>query len=272
MPAATPTVIAPETVRAVALDLDGTLAGADHAVSPRSLRALAALEARGVTPIMITGRTAHAAALPVRAAGLSAPTISYNGALVEVPATGERLLHRPLPRPVQEEVLALAAETGLTPTLWTATAMHIPEPGALASLLAAINDEPPQVGPLESVVGDGVLKAMLGGEPERLDAVAGLLQARLPVLMRSLDVFYETSRPEASKAPALALVLERLGVPPEACLGIGDGDTDVDWLQTIGFPVAVANARPRVRATAVRVIGHHADDGVAEFLEALFEL
>jgi hydroxymethylpyrimidine pyrophosphatase-like HAD family hydrolase len=54
--------------------------------------------------------------------------------------------------------------------------------------------------------------------------------------------------------------------------GADDADTDPEWRGTIGLPVAVANALARGRAAAATVIGHHGNDGVAEFLEELFEL
>ena len=55
-------------------------------------------------------------------------------------------------------------------------------------------------------------------------------------------------------------------------LGVGDGDNDAAWLSQIGHVAAPANARPSVRPLAAAVVGHHADDGVAAYLEVFFDL
>jgi len=263
---------APDDVAAVALDLDGTLAGADHRVSDRAIRALAALEARGVRPIIVTGRTTRAAIDPARAAGLTTPVISCNGTVVTAP-DGTRLLEADLDPAVPRDLLAAAEDTGLSPTLWTADAIHVARWDRIAELQQAINGDVPQVGPLEPIAaGRGVVKGMLGGDPDRLDACAGRLAERLPAVVRSMPEFFETINPDASKKSALAFVLDRLGIDPARTIAVGDGETDLPMFQLAGEGVAMANARDTVRAAADTVIGHHAEDGVAVFLEERFGL
>lgn len=259
-------------IRAVALDLDGSLAGADHRVSARASRALSLLQARGVTPVIVTGRTAAAARTPSEQAGLSAPVISCNGAVIEDPTTGERLWEHHLPADVVTRVLSVAQRADLTTTLWTADHVYASRRDDAVELLGMLLDEPVHVGALSSVAARPLVKAMLAGSAARLDEVADLVEAELPHMMRSMDSFFEMSAPDASKAGALREVLGRLSLTPAQCLGIGDGDTDIEWLSMVGLAVAPSNARPGVRALADRVIGHHAKDGVATFLEELFSL
>ena len=260
-------------IRAVAFDLDGSLARADHRVSPRALRALQELEARGVPPIIVTGRSVAAARVPWGQAGLSAPVISCNGAVIEDPASGEHLVEHHLPIEVVSSILDVAERVDVTPTLWTPTRIHASRRDASVALVEALNNETVAVGPLARVAShEPVVKAMLGGSKERLDAMTGFIVGEVPWMMRSLNEFFETTPPGVSKAEALRLVLDRLGVPAEACLGVGDGDTDVEWLTSIGMAVAPANARATVRDVVARVIGHHDEDGVAAFLEEFFAL
>jgi hydroxymethylpyrimidine pyrophosphatase-like HAD family hydrolase len=79
--------------------------------------------------------------------------------------------------------------------------------------------------------------------------------------------FFEAAPAGASKRDSLAQVLSFLGIDPARCVGIGDGDNDLEWLDLVGRAVAVANARPRVIELADEVIGHHDREGVADFLE-----
>ena len=262
----------PEAIAAVALDLDGSLAGADHRVSSRALRALTALEARGVSPIIVTGRMPAAARTPSVQAGLSAPVISCNGAVIEDPATGERLWEQHLPVEVVRDVLEVAERGQVTATLWSPARMYASRRDASVALLEELNGQEVTVVPLETVATEPVVKAMIAGSSGRLDELADEITGTIPLMMRSMDNFFETSPPGVSKAGALRHVLGHLGVDPGACLGVGDGDNDLEWLTMIGVAVAPAGARPSVKAVAAEVIGDHADDGVAAFLESFFDL
>jgi len=50
-------------------------------------------------------------------------------------------------------------------------------------------------------------------------------------------------------------------------MAIGDGINDVDLLQAVGMPVAVANAIPEAKAVAKAVVSSNDEDGVAEAIE-----
>ena len=54
-------------------------------------------------------------------------------------------------------------------------------------------------------------------------------------------------------------------------IAFGDNYNDIDLLQKVGWGVAVANARPEVKAVANEVTLHHKEDGVAETLSRILE-
>lgn len=254
-------------IRAVALDVDGTLAGADHSVSDRTIRVLHTAQERGLAVIIITGRARQNTIDIARAAGLRAPVISCNGSIVTDPSTGDDLRIRPMPASDLDALITLHRELDLVLTWWTPDEIHISSAGEAQELLGVLNQQPILVGdPADMPVGS-VVKAMLSASPERLDAADARIRELAPRVARSMPEFFELVAADASKWAGLAFVLERLGIAPEECLGIGDGGNDVPWLSRIGYPVAMGNARDEVHAVARHAIGHHADDGVAEFLE-----
>lgn len=259
-------------VAAVALDVDGTLAGLDHRVSPRTSRVLAALQSTGVCPIIVTGRTRAAALAIAAAAGLRAPVISCNGAIVTDPTSGGDLFSAFLGADQVARVRTFAEAHDLEVILWTPGQMYAEHASVATALLEEINGDGVALLPLGQVDPTAVVKIIVAGSSQALDAAAPVVTAEMPVLKRSMETFYETSSPGASKWESLRLVLERLGVAPEQCMGIADGDNDLEWLGQVGVPVAVANARPRVVAVAQRHIGHHADEAVADYLEEWFDL
>jgi Cof subfamily protein (haloacid dehalogenase superfamily) len=70
-----------------------------------------------------------------------------------------------------------------------------------------------------------------------------------------------------SKGKALHFVAERFGFDPINTMAIGDGINDIDLLEAVGMPVAVANAIPEAKAIARAVVSSNDEDGVAEAIE-----
>ena len=64
-------------------------------------------------------------------------------------------------------------------------------------------------------------------------------------------------------------MFDLLGLDPARAVGLGDGENDVVWMERIGTPVAMGNARPEARAAAVTVAGDYAEEGAAVFLEEI---
>jgi hypothetical protein len=79
----------------------------------------------------------------------------------------------------------------------------------------------------------------------------------------------ELLAPHVTKDAALARWCARRGVPAAEVWAFGDMPNDVPMLRWAGRGHAVANAHPDVLAEADAVVGHHAEDGVAEALEAM---
>lgn len=257
---------------AVALDIDGTLAGVDHRVSERTATTILQLAARGVVPIIVTGRTERAAQRLSDRMELSAPIISCNGAVVTDPASKEHLRMVRLDSAVVSRIVAFGQERNLGVIVWTTTGMITDRRDEGADLLEEVNQEPVTVSGLGPAVCSDAVKVMLSGSPPALDAVQAEVRAAIPIMERSMDQFYESSNPGATKREALRQVLDIIGVSADQCLGIADGDTDAGWLSDMGVAVAVSNARASVKNVAHLHIGHHGDESVASFLETHFDL
>lgn len=116
------------------------------------------------------------------------------------------------------------------------------------------------------IAAEPVVKVMLGGDPALLDALGSVIEARVPGMVRSMRQLYEVAPVGATKSEALVFVLQTLGIAPEAAWGFGDSGNDVGWMSLLGRAIAPANAFPGVLELADVVIGHHAEDGVAQYL------
>ena len=76
-------------VRAVAMDLDGTVLDETFQPSARTAEAVARAEAAGIACLIATGRMFVSARRIAEKLGIRRPLICYQGAWVADPATGE---------------------------------------------------------------------------------------------------------------------------------------------------------------------------------------
>jgi hydroxymethylpyrimidine pyrophosphatase-like HAD family hydrolase len=72
-----------------------------------------------------------------------------------------------------------------------------------------------------------------------------------------------------TKASGLRGALARLGLSPLNCIGVGDAENDLAFLDVCGLRVAVANALPSVKERAAFVTTGTRGAGVAELIDQL---
>lgn len=117
----------------------------------------------------------------------------------------------------------------------------------------------------------GAHKIMLMGEAEKIQMAFDRLSKVLPDavhLYRSKDTYIEISPKAISKASALTKLLDQqYGISPSQVMAFGDNYNDIDMLQTVGYGIAVGNAREQLKAVAKEVTLHHKEDGVAVSIE-----
>ena len=65
----------------------------------------------------------------------------------------------------------------------------------------------------------------------------------------------------------LKILCNHLQIPMEAVIALGDNSNDVEMLQAAGFPAAVGNAVPRVKALAREITEDCDHDGAAIIME-----
>lgn len=250
------------------MDVDGTIVGADHDLSRYTIATMRQLGAHGVSGVIVTGRAERVALAIARELHFTAPVASCNGAVVTDPVSGARLRVRQMDPVLAIHAVEVARSLGCSPTIWTPDAWFADDESPTTQLLSHLLAEPPQVQPLAEVIAVApVVKVMIGGDPDLLDRVGGTLQAEVPGLSRSMPQFCEVGPADATKKEAIAFVLDTLEVAPELAWGFGDSDNDVGWLSLVGRAIAPSNARPGVQAVVHEVIGHHADDSVAAYVE-----
>jgi hydroxymethylpyrimidine pyrophosphatase-like HAD family hydrolase len=83
---------------------------------PRTIAAMRRAHAGGIPVIVVTGRMVKSVRQALEPAGIAAPVIAYQGAVV-TDENGHWLRHEPIPVELAREIVAALAEEGRSPNV-----------------------------------------------------------------------------------------------------------------------------------------------------------
>ena len=268
-----PAALDPNTVRAVAMDLDRTILPETLELRPRLIDAVRAAAAAGVVPIVATGRMLRSSRPFALQLGVTAPLICYQGALIADPQSGEWLRHEPMPVPLAREVIEACRKRDQHCNVYVDDELYVDELNVYALEYARhAKLEAHAVGDLERWLTEPTTKIVVVGEPELLDALQIELRAQFGdrlFIAKSLPFFLEVAQPGVSKGSALEWVCDRISIEPTGVVSFGDGANDIELLRDAGFGVAIEGADQILLEEADATVPGPEHDGVARFLEAL---
>jgi Cof subfamily protein (haloacid dehalogenase superfamily) len=274
-------VIDPRQIKALALDLDGTILGLDNRISGRTQRAIRACKTRGIKLILCTGRSPESAEDYRAALEAEGPQVYFNGAVVADMPGGRAPAVVLLDKAVADFCVDLARKLGIyfqayLPTLddTSGNLLMAEHWGAEAEMYWDHTGTRAHIGDLKEALAHpgrrGCIKGMFIADPPVLDTIRPYLTERfgsLASITRTHDKFLELMSPGVSKGRGLITALNRRGLNAAEVIAFGDEENDLPLFQAAGFSAAPANAREQVRAAADFLTPPHFEDGVAAFLE-----
>ena len=224
--------------------------------------------------IVVTGRMVQSIRKALAPAGVRAPVICYQGAVV-ADADGAWLRHEPLPLELARETIAALADEGYSPNVYVDDELYVAADTPEARAYAELNRiDFHVVGPLLDWLAEPPTKLVAVGDPAALDA----LEPRMKQLFgdrefvaKSLPHFLEFAAAGVTKGSGLDCLAEHLGFTREETIAFGDGENDIELVEWAAYGVAVENASDRVKALADWVCPPAEDEGVAQVLEALLD-
>jgi hypothetical protein len=280
LPASLPSTPEPEfPIRLIALDIDGTIIGDDHAIAERTIRAVRAALDRDVAVSLVTGRMVSSAMRFATELGLTGPIVGYQGGLIramplpESRRLGKLLLHTPLPAAAARDILGWARAHGLDPHVNHLERFILRADDPKADDYSAFMGARAELVPdLLEAIDHPVTKVLAVGEPPIPTEVAP--QARAEFAGRA-DVtishprFLEFVAPGVSKGRAIRWLARRLRIPLAATLAIGDQWNDLEMIAEVGHGTAMPSAPAEVRAAARYRAAPLEEDGAARMIEDL---
>jgi Cof subfamily protein (haloacid dehalogenase superfamily) len=258
-------------IRALALDLDGTLLGADDTVSPRNRAAVEAAAAAGWHVILATARWYQLAERTAHELGLVDPVIACSGAEVRRLRDGVDLFDVRLPRAFTTALYALCDEHHgmalvyqdrdvVLRTEVPSSLRALPEVRQVDTLAVDADPTPRSV----LIFGDDLNARVLDLARSWTDDVRSLVS----MTAGGHSVLTLTSV-RADKGLALEVACADLDVPLDTVVAMGDSETDIEMFRVAGASVAMGQAHDPVKRAATWVCAAHGDDGVGRSIEDL---
>jgi Cof subfamily protein (haloacid dehalogenase superfamily) len=254
-------------LRLLALDIDGTLLDSRHLLTPAVRRAVRDAAGLGVEIVLCSARGPAGLQPILRELGIGGYSVAFSGALRCRTAPGTPA------EPLGGERMGLAdargvalrgRELGVSVGWWDTRDWFVDAMDGPITYEARVIQAEPRVEDLARLeLAPFKLQCMVA--MDRIDRLQALKDACPPGLAASFSNpnYLEVVLAGTDKASGLARLGERLGIPLAEMAAIGDGENDLGMLAEVGLGIAMANARPSVRAAAAWITAGNDQDGVA---------
>jgi Cof subfamily protein (haloacid dehalogenase superfamily) len=254
-------------------DVDGTLVTNDKVLTERSQDAVERLNARGIAFTIISSRPAFGLRMLSDQLRLRLPMGAYNGGALVAPDL--TTINQSLVEPrTADRALAVFRAFAIDTWIFTANDWFIHNRhGAYVDHEArTIQTQPTIVTRLEDHI-DGVAKLVgVSGDFDRLSDCETALRKAIgdgASVARSQQYYLDVTPAGTNKGIIVTELMQRLRIPADEIVSIGDMENDVPMFQKSGFSIAMGNASAAVSRFADAVTLSNEEDGFAHAVTQL---
>jgi Cof subfamily protein (haloacid dehalogenase superfamily) len=255
----------------VAMDLDDTVLNDRQELTDRTISALRGAMDKGVEVVFASGRM-YSAMLPYALkAGLTAPLLCCQGAIIKSVPDGEIIAHTPIGLDEAFEVLRAARELNAYVQYYIDDNYyydHDCEESEYYSKIGRVTGK--AVGRLEDFMEQPPTKMLFIATPERTRALSDIMNERMGgrlAVAISKARYLEFTHPDANKGNALRALAAKKNIPLDEVMAIGDSFNDLSMLNIAGVSVAMGNASDAIKQKCTLTADTNENDGVAKVIE-----
>ncbi|MDO4468077.1 MAG: Cof-type HAD-IIB family hydrolase [Bacillota bacterium] len=273
-------------IKAIVLDIDGTLTNSKKVITPKTKEALLKAQEKGVILMLASGRPAKGLmryAHELEMDKNNGLLVCFNGARVENATTGEVLFNQGMSVEEGKAVLEhLKKFPGARPMIDKKEYMYVND---VFDCFINYKNEKFNVMQYEARNNGYILcekedlaafadyeinKILTYGDPEYLQAhyeeMSAPFVGKLNMMFTS-DFYYEYTAQGIDKAKALDSVIHHYGIEKEELMAFGDAQNDKTMVMYSGVGVAMANATDELKGVADYITLSNEEDGIAYALE-----
>lgn len=260
-------------LRAIALDVDGTLLNSSHNVSPAVKKSIHDIWQQGIQVILASGRHVGSLSQLLMELGVEGYVVAFSGGAVARVDAGKRIeiIHQHRLELAHAEAMAQEAlANGLSVAWSTLDHWYTPDATGLYRQEARILRQEPVVVP--GLRGLSVAPHKLQIMSHNSEGIACLRSMRDAISPQcsavfSHDYMLEVMPKGTNKAAGLTKIGQLHGMALSEMVAIGDAENDIEMLRHAGLSVAMGHAPDTVKAVVDWITLTNGEDGVAFALE-----
>ena len=273
-------------IKAILLDIDGTLTNDQKVITPRTREALLKCQEKGVVLVLASGRTANG--LSTYAADLDLAhhggvLVCYNGAKSLNCETGQVYFEQSMTVEQGKRVLEHMKKFNVAPVIDHGEYMYVNDcfftierdgkPWYIIEYEGHSNNyKLCEKRDLAAYADWRINKILNAGQPEYLQQVAEEMAAPFEGELSAMFTspwYFEFTPLGVDKVRALKDTFEVLGINQDEVMSFGDAQNDLTMIKWAKVGVAMGNAVDEVKAEADYVTTDNNSDGIADALEHL---
>lgn len=276
-------------IKAIAMDIDGTLTNDEKVITPRTRERLLEAQESGIKLLLASGRPAQGLKRLARELELDTHDgllVCFNGACVIDAQTDEVLFDQPMPADELCRLIEHLRSFDVIP--WITQGKYLYTEEAFRCMIELRDGSKKNIVKYERDMCDMLIREVEDlCEVARALPVDKLLTAADPVYLEAhheemyapfketlngmftADWYFEFTAPGIDKANALEGALPKIGIEAADVVAFGDGQNDRSMLDWAGTGVAMANAVDETKAVSQMVTLSNNEDGIAVALDKL---
>ena len=270
--------------------MDGTLLNAAHEITPENQAAIKFAQEHGITVVIATGRAFYEANTPVAETDLKVPYICLNGAEVR-DETFNIMSTSHLNHSLVNKITTTLKKEDIYYQVYTNRGIYTEDPQRDLEIYIDIAERAGQKADVEKIknsiqkrIDNGTLKIV--DNYDKIEEIPGELIMKILAFdsdLGKIDLVgqelakspnlavssssrgnLEITHSDAQKGIALATIAKQLGIDLENVMALGDNLNDISMLERVGYPVAMDNAAPEVKAVAKYITDSNENSGVGK--------
>ena len=253
-------------IKAIFMDLDGTLLKSDRTLSQNLKNKLKELENRGVKIFIATGRTYGASLSAIKELDVKTPVINYNGGRITDTVTGEVIYENPLPEKIVEEIIKISREKKIHLNLYRDDNLYIENESEEGKGYAEHAGIPYTLINFDDFAGKTSTKALFLGEHEKLKKLKEELEKKFSEtdFVFSQYTYLEVLNKGVSKGKAVKEIMKRYDLSSDEVMAFGDQWNDLSMLKSVKYGYLMGNALDELKKEfpSDRITLSNDDDGI----------
>ena len=260
-------------------DVDETLLNSKMVLEDFTVDVLRELKRNNIGITFATGRSYKSVTSLIDILEIKMPMVFANGAMIQ-DHDGKVLLSKTLKNELMIEIIKVCNHFNADWMICYEKEILVREINNNTGITSEYNEPDPirisdKVENLKKLNEPTKLIVVDRENPQKLRIVLDMLKEKMGDELNisfSLDIFLEIMPAGVSKLSGVKFVADSLGIDKNQIIAFGDGDNDAEMLGYVGLGIAVENASPKCKSYAKLVVGHHNEQGPANFLNQFYNL